>query len=387
MKVFCVMKRFMAFLIVFIVFTSSALADVASQVSAPERYRAEWTSNTGKLTLRIDAPVVVPDVETIYCVDTAARVFSPAEISAVGALLAPEVRIEPVYTLSYSSGRYDHWRYIMQANDTTVLAQYALIRNLIADVSIYAFSRTARAQNGVDAHSLPSAQRHAAQHSMSPEEALALADAAARTLDPTMKMTAWGVEEAVPASAAGTGKIDVQTEFSEFAEYYVFAYTPEIDGIPQLCTFTDCSNEDNLIFPFRCNRLYIAVDTQGVAAVTWNAPEAYGERHACALLPFERIIDVARQLLPLVQADTERRYADKGASVMIDRITLSYCRLQKRDAPGSYNLVPVWDFFGQYGYMENGAFVPITTKDEGPYNALLTLNATDGMAVDRSYGY
>ena len=44
-------------------------------------------------------------------------------------------------------------------------------------------------------------------------------------------------------------------------------------------------------------------------------------------------------------------------------------RVRSKNAPDTYELVPVWDFF---------------TDD---FESLLTVNAIDGTIIDRNYGY
>lgn len=380
------MKRILAFLLMLMLPLCAWAESIAQQIGASPHISETWTSNSDKLTIILDADVVIPTVEEVFCIDTIVHVFTPEEIQTMASLLMPANPQIPAYELVYS-GRYDCWRYSWEADGHAVQAGYSMVRNQFIDVSLLVYNREKKENGLIDANGLPFMQHTAREHPLSPAEAQVLADAAAQAAAPGFEMTGWGVREAVPISAASSGWKDTQTVFVDYPEYYVFCYTPVIDDIPQLVTFTDCASDDSMMFPFRCNRLYIAVDADGVAAAYWQAPEEYGVRRACTLLSFSQVMDIAESLLPLTQADVERRYGDRQAQVQINRITLSYCRVQKRDEPGSYVLVPVWDFFGQYGYVDNGEFHAITMEDEGAYNTLLTINAIDGTVIDRSYGY
>lgn len=53
----------------------------------------------------------------------------------------------------------------------------------------------------------------------------------------------------------------------------------------------------------------------------------------------------------------------------VSKITLGYMRVRSMNAPDTYELIPVWDFF------------------EGEFDSLLTVNAIDGTIIDRDYGY
>lgn len=380
------MKKMIAFLLALMLPLCAGAETIAQQIGVSSHISEIWTSNSGKLTIDMDAEVVMPAVDEIFCIDTTVHVFTPEEIQTMTSLLMAVPPQTPAYDLRYS-GRYDDWRYSWEADGYAMIAKYSVVRNQITDVSLWVYDQEKSRQGLIDASHLPFTQHPAQEHPMSPEEAQALADAAVQTVAPGYVMTAWGVEESVPVSAASHGRMENQTEFPDYPEYYVFCYTPVIGGIPQLATFTDCASDDSMMFPFRCNRIYIAVDADGIAAAYWQAPEEYGERRDCTLLSFDQIMDVAKSLLPLTQADVEKRYGNRQACIQVSRVTLSYCRVQKRDQPGSYELVPVWDFFGQYGYMDNGEFHAITMEDEGPYNTLLTINGIDGTVIDRNYGY
>lgn len=380
------MKKMIALLLALLLPVCAVAETIAKRIGAPTHVFETWTSNSGKLTVSLDADVVIPAVDEIFCIDTTVHVFTPKEIQTMASLLMTAPPQTPVYELRYS-GRYDDWRFSWKADGLAVGAAYTVVRNQITDVSLSVYDQEKEGQGLIDVSYLPFAQHPAREHTMSPEEAQALADAAAQAVAPGFEMTGWGVEESVPISAASQGRTETQTEYPDYPEYYVFCYTPVIDGIPQLATFTDCASDDSMMFPFRCNRLYIAVDADGVAAAYWQAPEEYGERRSCTLLSYSQIMNIVNSLLPLTQADVEKRYGDQQACIQINRVTLSYCRVQKRYQPGSYELIPVWDFFGQYGYMSNGEFHAITMEDEGPYNTLLTINAIDGTVIDRNYGY
>ena len=67
-----------------------------------------------------------------------------------------------------------------------------------------------------------------------------------------------------------------------------------------------------------------------------------------------------------------------GVEICITRVALSMARVQVKDAPGSWQLVPAWEFYGTLiSYDEGG------TAQEYPYpeRSLLTLNAVDGSMI------
>ena len=102
------------------------------------------------------------------------------------------------------------------------------------------------------------------------------------------------------------------------------------------------------------------------------AQHAPPSRHT--LLPFDQIVTIAAQLLPLKYQFQEQylAYRNQDANRMtVNRITLSYSRVQNRDDPENFSMLPVWDFFDA----------------DDPATSLLTISAVDGTVIDRGFGY
>ena len=380
------MKRMITVLVLLLLTLGCASAEsLREQLGAPEALRESWTSTAAPMLIQIDASVEVPEVAEVYRVAVTRHEFTAAEMERIGSA----VMGVPLSGLQYEcvySGWYDNWRCRAQVGDWQLLSDYSILkgRRLREDMSVWR-------DMGDDAVSdaVPSVmnRRQACENPYTPEEARALADALAVSIAPGRVMTAWGTEVREPNWAANYGATEHQTKFTRFPEEYVFCYTPVIGGIPELCTWDDSTmDEENTYFPFRNDRICIAVAPGGISCVRWNDPEDHGEQTPCELLSFEQIMNVARELLPLKQADVARRLGDR-AGLMVNRITLSYCRVRKRDAQDAYELVPVWDFFGTSARMEDGGLRSAWADGEMPYNSLLTINAIDGLVIDRNYGY
>ena len=380
------MKRLMTVLMTLLLSIGCASAEsLREQTGAPETLRESWTSTAVPMLIQIDATVEVTEVEQVYRVAVTRHEFTAEELERIGSV----VMGVPLSGLQYEcvySGWYDNWRCRAQSGDWRLQSDYSILkgRRLREDMSLWR-------DMGDDAVSdaVPSVmnRRQACENPYTPEEAQALADALAVSIAPGRVMTAWGTEVREPYWAGSSGSTEHQTEFTQYPEEYVFCYTPVIGGIPELCTWEDSNmDEENTYFPFRNDRLVIAVAPGGISCVRWDDPEDYGEWTPCELLSFEQIMSVAREVLPLKQADVARRRGNE-AGLIVDRITLSYCRVRRRDAQDAYELVPVWDFFGNTAYMTDGELRSEWAECEMPYDSLLTINAIDGLVIDRSYGY
>lgn len=379
------MKRLMTVLMVLLISFDCAFAEsVREQTGAPEILRESWTSTAVPMLIQIDASVEIPEVEQVYRVAVTRHEFTAAEMERIGSA----VMGVPLSGLQYEkvySGWYEDWRCRAQVGDWRLDSKYSILkgRRLREDVDIWR-------EDGSGVEDLAAYigfRRQAYGNPYTPEEAQSLADAVAAAIVPGRAMTAWGTEERIPYWAGSSGSTEHETEITRFPEEYVFCYTPVIGGIPELCTYEDSKmDEDNTYFPFRNDRFCVAVAPDGIRQVSWESPEDYGEWTPCELLPFEQIMSVARELLPLKQADVARRLGDR-AGLMVNRITLSYCRVRKRDAHDTYELVPVWDFFGNTAKLTDGELRSEWADGEMPYDSLLTINAIDGLVIDRTYGY
>lgn len=148
-------------------------------------------------------------------------------------------------------------------------------------------------------------------------------------------------------------------------------------------------DDEAYIYPVVYERLALAVKDGQVVRLIYSAPASIGERvkEKVDLLPFEQVLTIAQAILPLKYAGWEV-YLDNGRTISypIDSIVLGYMRVRVSGNPNAFELIPVWDFFGQriYDPVGNSGW-----KRSGCLfrESLLTINAMDGTVIDREYGY
>ena len=380
------MKRLITALMVLLFSLGCASAEsLREQVGAPATLRESWTSTAVPMLIQIDAAVEIPEVEQVYRVAVTRHEFTAAEMERIGSA----VMGVPLSGLQYEcvySGWYEDWCCRAQSGDWRLQSEYSILkgRRLCDEVQIWRESDNLP-MVGTSASLMH--MRQAYENPYTPEAAQNMAGELVAAMAPGRAMTAWGTETCIPYWAGSSGSVEHETEFVQYPEAYVFCYTPVVGGVPELHTWEDSSmDEDNTYFPFLNDRIYIVITPDGPELVIWQAPEDYGEQTPCDLLPFEQIMNVARELLPLKQADVARRWGNQ-AGLIVDRVTLSYCRVRRRDAQDAYELVPVWDFFGKTAHLTDGELRGEWADGEIPSNSLLTINAIDGLVIDRSYGY
>lgn len=340
---------------------------VENMLDAPAAYTAQWTSRNGNIRITVDAAVDVPQVETYYEIDTTVRPFTFEEAQRVFAAFGRPY--------AGDAAEYVESQYVrtMTVNDgyLTVIASDGAATTLYSTdpTGTYKTLNTTMLQR----QGVPKNCRYTY------DEALALADAAAQVVATGFTMTGWGVTELYPADDS-----DLKAgEDYQYNEGYVFCYTPVVEGVPLRHVYADAAEITNYgKLPFS-NRLYVTVADDGLFSIRWNGVEDYGDKRVCSLLTFDQIMSVAQDILPLAHVEQEQLYGS-DARLWVDTITLSYCRVQKRNAPDEYMLIPVWDFIGCRGFVRNGEEVQ---ERIAVNETLLTISAIDGTVIDRNYGY
>ncbi len=154
---------------------------------------------------------------------------------------------------------------------------------------------------------------------------------------------------------------------------------------------TDEERAEAYAYIWPAEELYVYVDDGGVTAIEWHG---YGEiastiNENVELLPFEDIkarfenavaaryawqqtasYDENGEFIEMVDVEQPKR------DIKIERIALSMARIQVKDAPENWQLVPVWEFYGTISYYQDDG----TVSDSGP-RSLLVLNAVDGSTI------
>lgn len=158
-----------------------------------------------------------------------------------------------------------------------------------------------------------------------------------------------------------------------------------MEGVQAPYTPIEDEAEGLTLLPVRLPRLYIRIFDDGLREIVWEGAQNVGEKTPVTqLMPFEQVLKIAKSLLPLAHMDWEQSEGD-AAAMKLEKIQLSYCRVQRRDKPGEFVMTPVWDFFGNLAQENQDGTLHLLN-----YNAsmvLLTINALDGTVIDRRYGY
>ena len=176
---------------------------------------------------------------------------------------------------------------------------------------------------------------------------------------------------------------------------YAFYFTREMDGIP--VTPVNLSRAGQAVDPYAPSvneeALCVIVTDVGVWRAQMGSPHTVTralEEGLTDLVPFRTILEIAQAILPLKYLGQEGQRDDQ---VVVDRVTFGYMRVRVPYDEERFMLVPVWDFFGNsMGLFSH--YNPATGQYEQRWELnnsvntpVLTINALNGLVIDRTLGY
>ena len=376
-----------------------ALGDqtLAQWLNAPKSIQMNIKSNTGKTIIEIDAAVFVPYASKVPVYAVAPRKYNMEELRAMADAAFGQEAYEgdEDFKVQHQTigpdSTFEHW------NRSMVLSSQKLIQTGRADqllpaAQMYASIMDLPDGSIVSAHAEYDLQQvigegyYFANLSAQPlnrqpigtkvsfDEAKKTADAAVAAFAPGRVLAGAAIlknEIMVKGSAK-----DASSSSEGFVLYYTLARE-----LPLTYAYGEISKSD-FIEPTQSELITVVVDDKGICNLMFNWPhDVTGvlEENA-ALLSFPQVMDIAGRLLPLKYASWERTY--RKVKVFVSDLRLGYMRVPQKQNPRQFQLVPVWDFFGTVNLAGNN-----TVKWDWAYNSLFTINAMDGTAIDRDYGY
>ena len=401
------MKRFVCLLII-LCLPLTALADtVAERVGAPEEVRMTFASPSGKTVVSMDAAVEMPDVDAVPVMEVVQTMIPADRVVALANLLIGEGQ----WSGETDYGPQKPMEHVGLAGPVFEGLTEASMDIEGAEASIYGWpakSLTAYSSyqhgeirgfeglnysawrqgmsfgyNWEPVHALRGQEARGCRYTR--EEAAAIARQVQQTLAPELTEMVCGV--------ISNEKEDiVQGHPENIEDAYIFYFTRNAMGIPvtysiQAGTKVDSDANDNLILYRQViyyENLRVLITDSGVSVVRYETPMELlpPEAADCELLPFESVIHVTETILPLKYTHLEGSYDE--VRVSIDRVAFGYMRLYDAGEMYRWHLVPVWDFFGTYELVRDGKVIVSHSED---LSSLFTVNAMNGIVIDREYGY
>lgn len=396
------MKRILSIILTLsLLLPGIALADVQSQVNAPETFQAAYSSNSGRTKITVNATVYVPKVEIIPTYAVTVRDFTVDEGIHLTQLLRPDQtwnRWSSERDLPYDAMRESYAGANNQYERSTwsvslprpEYSAYVTLSNMYIvglfnrqpdervleyqwtdpDTNLFFYTYTSSGHVETMGKTLNG-------QPLSVGEATEMANAFIEKMAPDYELRAvFGIE----------GEKGDAVVYPTLA--YCFTYTRDVGAVP--ITYADFGHiytnfEDRAMAPAP-GQEYITLVVHGnqIVNLHWQDPYAIGEmiQPQTELLPFEKIMDIFGTIAPLSIQSTENdtgRKSKANNGMNITEIRLGYMPVLCRDNPNQWELRPVWDFMGS-------RILPLATYNY-PCYSLLTIDAIDGTIIDRNYGY
>ena len=369
------MKKLLVFALVCALLCPAALADVQSETGAPAAYHAVWQSNTGKTIVTVDAAVEVPGVQQMMIYPSAQRVFTIDDMRRVAEACFGDTSYGALPdSLEYFSQRVIN----NEPSLPTFGTVSALEENAAGRKALLCFVEYHDPEGKLWYGQFQFEGRGLARYQLIDLPSVG-------TVDPACRERAVQIVQSIDAQfgLAYEGLIEGYAYDADEREGHgnMFLFTRAVEGVTVAWTNRDCQVYDNFQdtynrkIPYETITVIIDQD-DGAVWLQWNAPHTIGiaSGQAASLLSFDQIMAVAAQLLPLKYqyGEINLAYRNQDANrLAVGRITLSYSRVQDRNNPAGFLMVPVWDFLNA----------------EDPAESFLTINAVDGTVIDRGFGY
>lgn len=377
------MKKVSAILLALFLPLCASAETLQNQLGAPSHIVDTFKSNTEKTVITVDAEVYVPDADRVSVYSVTPRVFSQDELRAMAATCFGSIP----YSFDFEeqdkeSGTFTYVSAEAQDGSGCYLSGIMWWNPLgvLQDVKVL-FERT----NPVTGTWYPTEKHTNVYLGNQPAGCLLTGDEAQRMADEAVSKFAPNfscVGQAIIKGEKTSGSGEYSEDYSG-QEAWVLFYGKDLE-LP--VTYDTAFPNDLYNHVHHPETLVVVVDDAGIESLLFHSPYMLNGIlvENCTLMSFDKIMEIAAQLMPLKIASYEQSYRD--IRVQITEIRLGYMYTLQKDTPGEYVLTPVWDFVGtvEYRQQKNGK---ITAESSDPYKSRLTINAIDGTVIDRDYGY
>ena len=413
---------------------------LAERYGIPERLTEEWSGADGKLSIRIDAPITVPehampivrvraegfsqetatalfhhfmDGKTAMTYNPGPPVMTKADIEATILLYKQQIAdgtIEAQQMMTPEEAEEEIRRLEEEyrtapaaADDEPVVSDGAMLLHEVSysdgqKERIYELSVTAGEEYlsvrrpAQDNGSLTGSLQYSADDDLgrfyngAPR---VLPENAPQSERPSLSLEEAGALCGEVFRAMGVSDVQLAQAYvtgspGDYA--YILYYVRTVAGVPAaLCTESFAGSESGVSLPWNYEQIRFLVTDGGIAEMSWDSPTVTGEvvTENARLLAWQEIREIVETILfTIYEPRTEFEDAGRRIGVTIDDIQLSLLRVRENNAQGRSGLyVPAWVFYGEE-YMDD--FPSVVGVDK---HIVLAINAVDGSVIDLAKGY
>ncbi len=411
------MKRMIAILFALMLPLCASAETLREQVNAPEHTSGRWTSNTGHTIITMDAVVMMPDTDYVHTYAVSGRDANYQDALHMAQGAAPDTSWEHDWTCRAHpdtaswDGRRESPYIIRNAETGNIVINYLFESQPSETIGSYNWHvETVFGEKRIQALTSYSHKQEcsysqniffSAEIGIQDDEALpgqTVSLAQARVLAENLA-AAFGQDfhlartASVEADEALQARMESNTADGDSSGpwAYWFCFTRCVDGMPVTLTDTAAFEDPEKVRDQQYEsgpkeeKLICVVDQGRIVRAELINPWTVGGivQENVVLLSFDEILSIFGSIAPLSiqydEGDVEKDHLTYANAWHITEIRLGYMPVLVKDGGGTWELRPVWDFFG----IRTTPF----TYDDRPCNVALTIDAIDGTVIDRNYGY
>lgn len=408
------MKRMIAFLIALMLPLCAGAETIRERVNAPKNASGRWTSKTENTIITMDATVVIPNTDHVHTWAVSGRDANYQDAMCMALGTAPDTNWEQDWTCSQHpdtaswDGKQESPYIIHDAKTGNIMLNYLFENQPNETIGSYNWhletifgakrilAKSTYSYNQEFSYSqniFHSEEIGIRNHEMLPGQTVTLTQAREQAEN---LAAAFGQDfrlaRIARVEASETLEARIEGNSADFGPWaYWFCFTRNVDGIPVTLTdasaFEDPENVRDQQYESgpKEERLICIVDQGRIVHAELTNPWTVGTviQENVELLPFDDILRIFGSIAPLSiqvgEGDVEKNRLTYTNSWHITEIRLGYMPVLVKDGGGTWELRPVWDFFGI-------RTMPFSV-DDSPCNVALTIDAINGTIIDRSYGY
>lgn len=357
-----------------------------------------YLTPTGKTIISIDAAISMPDFEKLTIYQVKPRSFEESEVQQiVDAFGFPKGTKISLQKLDDSGSVYKGFSmdiFKVRSGEQVMHLYNEYMRGEPSGASLKLEQANAQIEFSTDDWLLRFANDESPSAKAMLAEARKTAADIASLVAPDLQLNAEGRIKSAPIFFGDKPSISLDEHPTSYA--YMFIFSRTLQGVPITITGTRMGTFNEYMPSLPEEQLSIIVSDNKINNARYFSPYQLkdGDRLSRSdLLPFDSILDIAKTTLPLMRLSQESPFssAERQERLTINRIAFGYVRINMKNQPGLYQLVPAWDFFGSFVMQgrvyEQGKYSLKELHQDYAINSFLTINAITGEVIDRTLGY
>lgn len=359
---------------------------------------APYLTPTGKTIIEIDAEISMPVLNELAVYQVKPRAFNESEIQQLvkgfGFPDGTQIRQQKLDDSGSVYKGYSMDIYKVQSGKQIMHLFNEYMQGKPSGASIKLEQANARIEFSPDDWLLPYASDISPSDADMLEKSRRAANELASQIAPDLQLNAEGRIRSAPIFFGD--KAPVKSESVPVTYAYMFIFSRTLQGVPVTITGTRMGTFNEFMPSLPEEQLSIILSDNELNNARYFSPYQLEKGNSIDtkdLLPFDKVLDIAKTTLPLMRLSQESPFSstEKQERLTINRIAFGYVRVNAKNQPGLYQLVPAWDFFGSFTMQgrvyEGGKHTLKELQQDYAINSFLTVNAVTGEVIDRTLGY